>query len=363
MKYSQKELCLIWLDAFTDLAYKHKWEIYNLIDGKRDIKSVIERAKDYLITQIGETAFSNLIKSANPDYLQSILEGLEKRGVRAITIHSDDYPDFLTQVELPPLVIYAKGDVDLFNAQCFGVVGSRKSLPLQKNIAKTISDGLIDNGFILVTGIAEGIDQTVLECAIEKGAKVISVVAGGFDNIYPKTNLELFEKVAKQGLVISEQPPEVIPKPYMFPVRNRIISALSDGVLIVSAGKRSGTLWTANYAEEYSKKVFAVPYSPGIASGEGCNELIKQGALLCDNVQDILTIFGKIKEKQQLTLSEEEREIILLLREGETHIQKICEKLGKKIFEITPVLSIMEINGLVYKNGSNVYGTNADLEV
>ena len=354
---------MIWLDAFTDLAYKHKWEIYNLIDGKRDIKSVIERAKDYLITQIGETAFSNLIKSANPDYLQSILEGLEKRGVRAITIHSDDYPDFLTQVELPPLVIYAKGDVDLFNAQCFGVVGSRKSLPLQKNVAKTISDGLIDNGFILVTGIAEGIDQTVLECAIEKGAKVISVVAGGFDNIYPKTNLELFEKVAKQGLVISEQPPEVIPKPYMFPVRNRIISALSDGVLIVSAGKRSGTLWTANYAEEYSKKVFAVPYSPGIASGEGCNELIKQGALLCDNVQDILTIFGKTKEKQQLTLSEEEREIILFLREGEAHVQKICEKLGKKIFEITPVLSIMEINGLVYKNGSNVYGTNADLEV
>lgn len=364
MNYSQKELCLIWLDGFTDLAYKHKFEIYKLIDGKKDIKTVIEKAGDYLIQKIGQTAFNNLLKSANGEYLNALLSGLNSKGVKAITLESTSYPERLREIELPPLVLYYKGNVDLLDKQCFGVVGSRKSLPLQKNLASSFCTGLIDNGFTLVTGIAEGIDEVVLQTALSLNSPVISVIAGGFDNVYPKTNLELAKKVAEFGLVISEQPPDVSPKPFMFPIRNRIISAISDGVLVVSASKRSGTLWTASYAEEYSKKVFAVPYSPGISSGEGCNDLIKRGAILCDCVQDVLTVFGKdVRQENNAVLSDEEKQILSILSDGEMHVELICARLNKKIFEITPVLSIMEINGLVYKNGSNVYGTNRGLEV
>ncbi len=363
MTYSQKELSLIWLDGFVDLAYKHKYEIYKLIEGKKDIKSIIEKARDFYISEIGQTAFNNLVKSANKEYLASLLDGLNSRGVLAITIESEIYPEPLKEIELPPLVLYVKGNVELLKNQCFGVVGSRKSLPLQKNLAKSFSSGLIESGWTLISGIAEGIDQVVLERAIELKSPVISIVAGGFDNIYPKTNLKLFNKIAQTGLVISEQPPEVSLKPFMFPVRNRIISALSEGVLIVSAGKRSGTLWTASYAEEYSKKVFAIPYSPGLSSGEGCNDLIKRGALLCDSVQDILMAFGKHSIERAIEISDEEKEVLRVLSDGEMHVEQICAKMNKKIFEIMPILSIMEINGLVYKNGSNVYGTNRGLEV
>lgn len=363
MNYSQKELSLIWLDSFTDLAYKHKREIYNLIESKQDIKSIIASNSEYLETLIGASALSSILASANKEYLSYILEGLSSRSVRAVTLQSEDYPECLRNVYLPPLVLYVKGDLSLLSNDCFAVVGSRKNLPLQKNLAQTFSKGLMENGFTLITGIAEGIDQTVLETAVSNSIPVVSVIAGGFDNVYPKTNLELFNQVIEKGLVISEQPPEVVPKPFMFPVRNRIIAGLSNGVLVVSAGKRSGTLWTASYAEELSKQVFAIPYSPGISSGEGCNDLIKKGALLVDSVQDILEVYGKNQEKTSVQLTEEEREIISLLCEGEKHVEIICEKLNKKIFEVTPLLSIMEINGLIYKNGSNVYGTNTHLEV
>lgn len=362
MNYSQQELSLIWLDSFNDLAYKHKLEIYNLICNKKDIKSVISASSDYLSSLVGESTLSSILASSNKEYLSYLIDGLESRSVRAITLQSSNYPESLKNLEFPPLVLYTMGNLGLLDSDCFAVVGSRKSLPLQKNLAQTFSKELMEKGFTLITGIAEGIDQTVLETAVSKGVPVISVVAGGFDNIYPKTNLQLFNQVVESGLVISEQPPEVSPKPFMFPIRNRIIAGLSNGVLVVSAGKKSGTLWTASYTEELSKQVFAIPYSPGISSGEGCNELIKKGALLVDNVQDVLEIYGKNQEKTSVLLTEEERQIISLLREGQMHVEIICKKLNKKIFEITPILSIMEINGLVYKNGSNVYGTNTHLE-
>ena len=125
--------------------------------------------------------------------------------------------------------------------------------------------------------------------------------------------------------------------------------------MIVSAGKKSGTLWTADYAIEYGKDVFAIPYSIGIACGEGCNALIKQGAYLTDSPEDILK-FYKIEtpKKQEVELSEEEKEIVNLLSQGELHVEKICAGLKKRIFEITPLLSVMEIKGIIAKNG-NLY--------
>ena len=214
---------------------------------------------------------------------------------------------------------------------------------------------MIDAGLTLVTGIAEGVDAAVLKAGVSKKKNIISIVAGGFDNVYPASNIELLNKVIEVGLAISEQPPKVQPKPYHFPIRNRLISALSQGVLIVSGAIKSGTLYTAEYAEEYGKDLFSIPYTPGIKSGEGCNELLKRGAILTDNPQDIIEYYKLEKKEEKIELSQIEKQIVEILSGGQTHIEKISSTLGKRTFEITPILSQLEMKRLVVKSG-NVYG-------
>ena len=209
--------------------------------------------------------------------------------------------------------------------------------------------------FVLMLSLAGHVDAKVISSALSVGGKVVSVVAGGLNHVYPSQHNELVEKVAKSGLVISEYPPDTVPKPFHFPVRNRIIAGLSKGVLIVSGAIKSGTLYTAEYAEEYGKDLFAIPYGVGVPSGAGCNDLIKRGAMLTDCPKDILDFYGKSITKKKIELAQPEREVINVLKNGQLHIDKICTLLNKRVFEITPILSILEIKGIISKSG-NVFG-------
>lgn len=352
--YTKEELSYIWIDSFLCLEYKYKVEILELISDK-GINLALGENKDYLIKLIGAENLNTLINSSNKEYLEFTLNALESRKIIAVTKVSNDYPKDLLFDDCPPLVLYCKGDISLLNSENFAIVGSRKSLPLSIKIAENFAKELSEVGFALVTGIAEGVDSAVIRAVLENGKRVISVVAGGLDNVYPKSNIELIEKVAESGLVVAEYPPDTVPKPYHFPIRNRIIAGLSKGVLVVSAGKKSGTLYTAEYAELSSKPVFSVPYSVGVSSGEGCNDLIKKGAILTDSVDDVITYFGKEKNKKKVELSPAEKEVVSVLTGGEMHVEKICTALNKKVFEITPLLSMLEMKGIIVKSG-NVYG-------
>ncbi len=361
-KYTKEELCCIWLDSFLGLEYKHKIELSKNV---RDcgINEFLTKNKDGLTETVGAENYHTLLSSSNKTYLEFLLEGLSSRNIRAVTILSKNYPKSLKNIECPPLVLYCVGDVSLLEGENFAIVGSRRSLPSSIKVAENFCAELCSAGFNLVTGIAEGVDGAVLSATLQAGGKPISVIAGGLDNIYPKSNAELLKKVAKNGLVIAEYPPETIPKPFHFPVRNRIIAGLSMGVLVVSGAIKSGTMYTAEYAENQSKTVFAVPYSIGVPSGAGCNELIKRGALLCDSPQDIIEFYGKEIKEKSVSVSQTESSVLSVLSNGEMHIEKICSALSKQIFEITPLLSILEMKGLIYKSG-NVYGlARNDLEV
>ena len=355
-KYTNSELCLIWLDSFCGLEYKHKQELYKLINGKDGIHSLLVKGRDYIINCVGEDEYNNLLASANETYLKYVLENLSVKGVEAVTIQSSAYPECLKNTDIPPLVLYAKGDVSLLKGEIFGIVGSRKSLPLSISLAGEYAKELTNAGFVLITGIAQGVDEKVLRTVLENNGKAISVLGGGFDNIYPQTNQKLVEKLSQEALVITEYPPEVVSKAYHFPVRNRIIAGLSKGVLIVSGRKRSGTQYTAEYAEQYGKDVFCIPYSVGIESGVGCNDLIKRGATLTDTPTDILEFYGKNNEKEEQQLDENEMQIVKALSQGEMHVQQLCSKIGRQVYEVLPVLSMLEIKGIVIKNGVNVYG-------
>ena len=176
-------------------------------------------------------------------------------------------------------------------SECFSIVGARKSTPKMRDDCKNFSARLSEK-FTIVSGLAEGADAAALEGALDAGGRVISVLANGFDRIYPPSNVNLYGRVAEHGLAVTEYRPEVPARDYHFRVRNRIIAGLSRGTLIVSADKVSGALITADYAAEYGRDVFAFPHSIGAPSGAGCNALIKKGAYLAENILDIFGAYG-----------------------------------------------------------------------
>ena len=360
--YSKIEKFAVFLDSFLGLEYKFKYQL--LLDAPKDldIESYIKECERYISSSVGENEYRTIKNSATNEYIENIFCELEKKNIFITTYFSEDYPSALLNITCPPLVLYYKGDLSVLNSDTFGIVGSRKSLPISIKITQRYAVELVGAGFTLITGIAEGVDKTVLTAALDNGGTAVSIIAGGLDNIYPKNHAEIIDRVAKNGLVLSEYPPETAPKRFHFPIRNRLIAGLSKGVLVVSGGKTSGTLYTAEYANDFGKDLFAIPYSVDIPSGAGCNDLIKKGALLTDTPQDILDFYGKTAKKEKVNLNDSEKQIISLLKGGSLHIEKLCTALSKQVFEITPLLSVLEIKGLVVKSG-NVYGlTRNDLE-
>lgn len=357
MKYTKEELCLIWLDSFIGLEYKHKKEIYKTIVSSSKIKDAIVSLRAVIVNNIGENEYNLLLNSATDEYLKFVLTSLEKSGVKVVTIYSKDYPNALKEIELPPLVLYAKGNTALLNEKCFSIVGSRRASESAKAFTREIVKELTSAKITLVTGTADGIDASVIKSCLEQNAPVIVVVAGGFEHIYPQTNVELLERAKEIGLLISETPPSVKPMPYFFPIRNRIIAGLSVGTLVASAGLKSGALYTAEYAVSFGRDLFAVPYGIGVKSGEGSNDLIKKGALLTDKAQDILDYYGLKSVKKEDNLTEIEKQILESLSNGELHIEVLAQKLNKQPFELISTLQVLEIKGLVYKNGTNEYGS------
>ena len=181
-------------------------------------------------------------------------------------------------------------------------------------------------------------------------------MAHGTDHIYPESNRSLIEEVMKNGLVISEYPPETPPNAWRYPIRNRIIAALGDGLLVASGSMESGTRHTAKYAEAYSKRLYAFPYSLGESSGEICNLLIKIGkASLVENAEDIALGEGFTLDGAKLPeLTEREKELLFAI-DGKITVDDLCIKTGKKAFEVIPILSMLEIKGVVAKEAGNSY--------
>ena len=354
MTYSRQDTDVIILDSFEDLTYKNK---YLLLDGLNSPAPKLHKNADGLIKTLSERVY-NKVKGefSDGEYRKKILNSLDKKGVRCVTYFSDDYPEDLRQIPNPPIVLYCKGNLSLLGDRKFAVVGSRIT---PSNILKecTKITGEIARKFTVVTGMADGADSSAIEGALP-GGKIISVLAYGFDHCYPAINERLIKKVGKAGLLLSEYPPEIPPKSYQFPVRNRIIAGLSDAVLVVSAGKKSGALITAAYAGDYGKQVMAFPYSMGIAHGEGCNLLIKKGANLVENTADVFEAFGLEYRppENQISLTQDEQAVLdLIRRTGEAFVSVIAEKLNRQPHQIIPVLSSLEIKGLIIRLGGNRY--------
>jgi DNA processing protein len=222
------------------------------------------------------------------------IENCHKIGAKILTFRDYRYPKLLREIPDPPPLITALGNVSLLNKNILGMVGPRNASYNGRKFARDIAVELGKKDFVVASGLAKGIDTAAHLGSLETGT--IAVVAGGINNIYPRENESLYYEIAKKGVVISEIPFGVAPRGGNFPQRNRIISGVSFGVVIVEATLRSGTLITARFAIEQNREVFAVPGSPFDPRCQGTNLLIKQGAKLIENIDDILSELELIKD-------------------------------------------------------------------
>lgn len=284
------------------------------------------------------------------------MTGNEWKNTRSIQKDGALYPIGWKHLSDAPETLYAIGDIQLLKERKFVVVGSRRTpahaLKIGAGIAKDLS-----SEFVIVTGTADGGDGAAIEGVLSGSGKIICVLAGGFSAI-PQGNLPLLERVAERGLLLSPYPYETPVRSFSYEYRNKLLAAMGEGVLVLGAAEKSGALITAKYAKQLKKPIFALPYAPGSAAGEGCNALLKKGGYLTETAADVLEVFGieKSQSKPTVTLSADEQRLYDALRElSEGHIGELALKAGVPAFKARSILSALEVKGLAVALGGNRY--------
>jgi len=298
----------------------------------------------------------------NYDFEKEIKQ-IKQKNIQVVCQEDENYPPQLKNISDAPICLFIKGDLknlDFNNKYLIGVVGTRKPSAYGQQIAKKFSGGLAAAGFIIVSGMAIGIDTIAHQTALDYKAKTIAILGCGVDIVYPSSNFRLYHKIIENdGLVISEFPPGHTVMKGLFVARNRIISGLSKGIVVVEGAKDSGALITARYAAEQGREVFAPPSPITSYLSEAPNLLLKQGAKLITKVDDILEEFNlkispKKKENISLGFNQEEKDIFDILEEAKS-ADEIVEKIKQPIEKVLNVLSILEIKGVVEKNSEGKY--------
>lgn len=261
------------------------------------------------------------------------------------------YPEKIKQFVANRKKLYYRGNIDLLKEPAIGIVGSRKCTPYGHAVATEIAKRAAYFGVTVISGLAKGIDGAAHRGTLINHGKTIAVLGCGVDVIYPRQNKDIYEKIAKEGLLLSEYPPGAPAERYNFPTRNRIISALSDALIVVEGGTRSGSLITAECAIEQGKEVFAVPGNINSIYSMGPNKLIRDGAKPLVLIDELFTDMGierpALRENRNLG-SKEESVMTFLQGKGEVAISELCDKTGMPMAEINGILTILEIKGLVY---------------
>jgi DNA processing protein len=289
------------------------------------------------------------------------MEKLESHGIIALTCHVPDYPAHLKEIYDYPPVLYVRGSLLAEDEWCLAVVGTRRPTVYGRQVTEEIVTELARSKITIVSGLAKGIDTIAHQSALEAGGRSIAVFACGLDVVYPAENANLARSIIKQGALISEYHLGTKPKPENFPRRNRIMSGLSLGVLVVEAGATSGALITAHLALEQNREVFAIPGSILSPASRGTNHLIQEGAKLVSDFTDILEELNLTAVAEQLEMKEiipsSETEALLLKQLGAepTHIDEVCRSSGLPMSTVSSTLAMMELKGLVKQVGAMNY--------
>ena len=293
--------------------------------------------------------------------LSRVWEQTQSKGIQVSTWMDETYPERLKEIEQPPPVLYLRGEYLPEDTWAVAIVGTRRVTPYGRQVTEEIASYLAANGITVVSGLARGVDSIAHNAALKAGGRTIAVLGSGVDRIYPPENRALAEQMIERGAVLSDYAPGTPPESSNFPPRNRIISGLSMGVVVVEAGKTSGALITAEFAAEQGREVFAVPGNILAPQSKGTNKLIQQGALPLLSASDImqalnLTRLGQHKAaRKALPADDVEAKLLDAMGEEPQHVDEIRNQTGLPVEKVSATLVMMELKGMVRQVGNMQY--------
>ena len=356
----EKVIYDLWLDSLWECAPKQK---HMLLENYGDSYTVwsegIEDVKEGMKSGAQENDRIRSLEEAEEIYYH-----MKEQGIQAIAWDDEDFPESLRTINQPPWMLYVYGRKELLYEPCVSVVGARKATDYGMKIASELGYRISETGTVMVSGMASGIDAWAHRGALDHGlpmknANTIAVLAGGVDICYPKSNYKLYHEIKNQGAIVSEFRPGVRPRTYYFPLRNRIISGLSQATVIVEAAVGSGSLITAELAMEQGREVFAVPGNIDRVGSVGTNKLIKDGASILISTEDLIqelhlerencvSIGGNLGRVDESVLGTDEKIILkFLLQNGEATTDHLVRATGLTTSRINGLVTILEMKGIV----------------
>ncbi len=311
---------------------------------------------------IDRRAIKNLVELRTVVDLDAQLARIDAAGLSLLTWQSEDYPPYLREIANPPPLIYVNGEIREEDRWAVAVVGTRRLTAYGRQATQDLVAGLVHNKVTIVSGLARGIDSIAHKTAIEMGGRTIAVLGSGLNRIYPAEHRSLAAQiVGGRGAVVSEYALDVKPEARNFPPRNRVISGLSMGTLIIEAGERSGASITAGFALEQDREVFAVPGNITSPASRGTNRLIQQGAKLVRRIDDILEELNLTMVPEQTAIqqimpdSAEEALLLSHLTHQPVHIDHLTREAGLPSAQVSSTLTLMELKGMVRQVGGMNY--------
>jgi DNA processing protein len=329
--------------------------IRNLITAFGTPKAVLKAPIQRLIRIQGvEKHIAQRIKeNVDEKYVSYQLDYLKRNDIKVLTYWDNRYPPRLKKIYDAPVILFYRGDISVLKSDALGVVGTRNPSEYGKMITEKFCRDLIKYKLTIVSGLARGIDTVAHRTVVKNGGKTVAVLGCGLDQIYPPENKNLAKHITENGVVISEYRIGTIPDPGNFPRRNRIISGLSLGTLVSEAGKKSGALITAYQALDQNREVFAIPGPVNSRKSQGTNSLIKQGAILVQETEDIIqeleSQLGNVESIEQQTanlLKGFEKTLFGMLSDDPVHIDLLARKCERTTSEVLSVLLTLEIMGV-----------------
>jgi DNA processing protein len=332
-----------------------------LLDRFGDAGEVLKARSHDLrnVPGIGPKLAMAVMDHRDPEPAERELARCRQLGIKFYIRGAEDYPALLSQIFDPPTFLYCQGSVEPRDELSLAIVGSRRCTPYGSRIAEQLAKTLALAGVTIVSGLARGIDAAAHRGALKAGGRTLAVLATGLASIYPPEHVQLSRQVAENGGLITEMPLDQKPLAGLFPQRNRIISGLSAGVLIVEASRKSGARHTARHAMEQGREVMVVPGPIDSLASEGCHDLIRDGATLVRNADDILTSIGplvqpvtvgpkeEVHSPRELLLNEVEKEVLNLVTMESQHIDQLLRKSALDASRVLSTLTVLEMKRFI----------------
>jgi DNA processing protein len=317
-------------------------------------------------TGLDRRTLHNLLEARRTLDLGAIQQRLDDLGAAALTLEDPDYPALLRELPDAPPVLYVRGTLSASDAWTIAIVGTRKASAYGRDTAYHLAADFAREGITVVSGLALGIDAAAHKGALENGGRTLAVLPCGIDTIYPPEHRALAQAIMRQGAVVTDFPPGTQAEGKNFPPRNRIISGLALGVIVVEAPLKSGALLTVDSANEQGREIFAVPGQTTAPASKGANRLIQDGAKLIMSVDDVLEELNLTRSggetrtavREIVPENDTERALLACLGEEPRHIDEVCRSSGLPIATVSSTLALMELKGQVRQVGSMLYTLN-----